>query len=483
MEPRLLFPRLNMVAGNVVSTGLEDIMKNNIPRLVLALIIALGACSGAFAAAEFPFNGGFELLNMGEPVGWVVEGPWLCRTEAATAGRNGLCLRADMSEAGNRLSTEGYLLAGPGETLKLSLMYNSVGGGPSIGLIFGDAFGRPVGEATLECLTPAATWTPLEREITLTADACKVPYSSVRPFLVVDQTGVQAKLDCLKITRVSPACPAPLVPKFKAEDRPNLLPNAALKMSPDGMLSGWTALAAEGFAAEQATVTPVPQTQTARLNLLGGPQQAAWTSDPVLLDGALPYAINAGVCSAALTAGKASLVLRVTDPQDPSLVWLQRSVEIEPAQDQATYPLSLPRLALSSIPVKAQLSLVLDSMAEGCVVADAMSLQPEPLSMAVRSVSMSGGFQKPKDVSLFISAVNNTYASLKPKAYMKVTKGDGTQAAYEARAIVIGSRSAAYFPYKPQLAGAGDYKLLVRIVGSNGKELGNCEYNFSVAGS
>lgn len=450
---------------------------------LFALAIALAACSAVFAAAEFPFNGGFELLNMGEPVGWKVEGPWLCRTEAANLGRNGISLRADMSEAGNRLTTEGYLLASPGESLTLSLMYTSTGGGPSIGLIFGDAFGRPVGETILEPLAPATAWTKYERAITLTADACPVPYSSVRPFLVVEQKGVQARLDCMKITHAAAHGPAPAMPKVKAEDRPNLLANPMLKVSADGALAGWTALAAEGFGKDLATVVPAPETHTGKLNLLGGPQQAAWMGDPVLLDFALPYVIKANVCSAALTAGKASLVLRVTDPQDPSLVWLQRSVEIDPAQEQATYALPLPRLALQSTAVKVQLSLVLDAMSEGCVVADAMSLQPEPLSMAVRSVSLSGGFQKPRDVSLFISAVNNTYASLKPKAYMKVTRGDGTQAAYEARAIVIGSRSAAYFPYKPKLSGAGDYKLLVRIVGSNGKELGNCEYSFSVAGA
>lgn len=450
---------------------------------LLALIIALTIGSAALAKADFPFNGGFELLNMGEPVGWKVEGSWLCRSDAANAGRNGICLRADMSHAGDRLATEGYVLASPGEKLTLSAMYTSGSGGPSIGLIFGDAFGRPVGETILQCLVPATTWQKFETDVTLTADLCKVPYSSVRPFLMVEQDGAQAKLDSLKLTHDAPACSAPLCPKLKAEDRPNLLQNGALKMSANGALGGWTALAVEGFGPDQATVVAVPETQAAKLNLTGGTQQAAWVSDPVLLDGALPYAIKAGVSSAALTAGKASLVLRVTDPADPSLVWLQRAVEIEPSQDLVTYTVQLPRLSLTSIPVKAQLSLVLDAMSEGCVVADALSLQPEPLSMVVRSVSLSGGFQKPKDVSLFISAVNNTYASLKPKAYMKVTKEDGTQAAYEARPIVIGSRSAAYFPYKPKLGGGGDYKLLVRIVGSNGKELGNCEYSFSVAGS
>lgn len=462
--------------------------------LISALTLALGSAGLAAGTAKpatgstppaitgFPFNGSFELLNMGEPVGWQVDGPWLCRPDAAQTGRNGVSLRADMSQAGNRLAPEGYLLAGPGESLQLAMMYRSADGGPTIGLVFGDAFGRPVGETTLQCLAPAATWTRFERDLTLTADMCPVAYSSVRPFLVVDRNGVQAQMDCLKITHGARSGSAPLLPKIKAEDRPNLLPNPALKTGADGTLAGWTALEAEGFAKDQEMVALDETTHTAKLQLLGGPRQAAWLSDPVLFDAALPYAVKANVSSAALTAGKALLVLRVTDAQDPAQVLCQRTLEIEPAQEPATYTLPLPRLALVSTPMKVSLGLVLDAMSEGAVLADAPALQPEPLSMAVRSVSLAGGFQKPKDVSLFISAVNNTYASLKPKAYMKVTRGDGAQAAYEARAIVIGSRSAAYFPYKPKLAGAGNYKLLVRIMAANGKELGNCEYDFNVAG-
>jgi hypothetical protein len=82
-------------------------------------------------------------------------------------------------------------------------------------------------------------------------------------------------------------------------------------------------------------------------------------------------------------------------------------------------------------------------------------------------------------VSLFVSAVNNTYAALKPKAVMQVQDADGKTVASETRPILIGSRSAAYFPYKPKLTCNGAYRLTVRIV-NGGMELGNTQYEFRV---
>jgi len=107
------------------------------------------------------------------------------------------------------------------------------------------------------------------------------------------------------------------------------------------------------------------------------------------------------------------------------------------------------------------------------------ALCPEPLSLAVRAAAVAGGFKCPTDVSLFISAVNNTYAALKPKAILQVQDECGQMVASETRAIVIGPRSAAYFPYKPKLTANGAYVLTVRIVNS-GVELGNTRYEFGV---
>jgi hypothetical protein len=76
-----------------------------------------------------------------------------------------------------------------------------------------------------------------------------------------------------------------------------------------------------------------------------------------------------------------------------------------------------------------------------------------------------------------VSAINNTYTALKPKAVLQVEDASGKPVASETRSIVIGPRSAAYFPYKPKLTASGTYTLTVHIVNS-GVRLGSIQYDF-----
>jgi hypothetical protein len=450
--------------------------------ILVAALVPLTACLNfARADSECPFNGGFELSALGQPLGWDLDGAWLLRTDAACTGRNGICLRADCTRAGNRMVSQGYLLAGPGETLKISLNYMSATGGPSVGLVFCDAFGRSVGEGAFEALPAAAGWTNYERSVILAADSCSRPYSTVRVAFVADKDGVAAKLDDVCLAHAHPGVPAPDVPEFRAQDRPNLLTNPELAVAQDGTLPGWTPVCCDGYCKDAATAPPAAQAQTAQLCLKGGEQGAGWISDPVLLDGGLPYVLQVDLSDANVTAGQPSVLLRVLDPEDPSVVWLQQIVPVPAGQPAGPVALSLPRLFNDSAPLKAQVALLLPPVSAGTAVATAVALRPEALSMSVRACATAGGFKLPQDVSLFISAINNTYSALRPKAYMKVFDTNGDPVSQEARAIVIGSRSAAYFPYKPKLMGAGDYKLLVRIM-AGGKDLGSCEYKFNVAG-
>ena len=99
----------------------------------------------------------------------------------------------------------------------------------------------------------------------------------------------------------------------------------------------------------------------------------------------------------------------------------------------------------------------------------------------IRPVAIAGDFVKPSDVTLFICATNNTRKPLAPMAYMKVFDAQGQVASYEARAVKIGPQSSAYFPLKPKLTGAGDYKLLVRLM-ENGQDLGSATFEFKVTG-
>lgn len=453
-------------------------MKHTIAPLLTA--IALTCASLALAASEVPYNGGFETVSLGEPLGWQVKGAWFCRAEAARAGRNGVLVRADFSKEGDRLTSNGYLLASAGETLKLTVDYTSAAGGPAVGLVFCDPFGRPVGEGCLETLPAAATWTTYERSITLNSEACPVSFSSVRTFFVVEQDGVAAKLDGVTLTREHPETPQPLVPRVKIEDRPNLLGNPTMLLEADGTMAGWTALDRDGFSAQHAVVMPITDSASGTLALTGADQPAAWMSDLTVLDASLPHVVHAEVSTADLTAAQATLLVRVLDPVDAAVVWLQYTMLAEATRGPTQFRLPLPRLTSLPGPARVQVALLLEAGGVGAATMAKVALEPEPLTLTIRPAATSGGFLLPKDVSLFITAVNNTARTIKPKAYLKVLDAQGKQAAYEARILTsVPSRSAAFFPCKPKLVATGDYKLIVRIVDGT-KDLGSGEYSFRV---
>ncbi|MHB8997561.1 MAG: hypothetical protein ACYC63_20130 [Armatimonadota bacterium] len=445
--------------------------------MVAGLVVGL-LSTGLAQAAECPFNGGFDLTNLGAPIGWKSDGLWMARSEAKAAGKNGMMIRADKSRAGDRLSTEGYIFVTPGETLHLSLRYMSAEGGPAIGFVFCDAFGTRVGEGLVEALPAAGSWKDYQRTVELPADVCPVPYSAVRPFFLVQQNGVAARFDSFVISRRHQAAVAPRLPRMDAEELPNLLVNPTLRLADDGSVAGWSPLRCDGYAQENAMTLPVEGTQSAKLALRGGEAASGWVGEPVVLDGALPYTLKADACACDLTAGQARLVLRVLDPEDPGVVWLQQTVSLNRASGH-DYALSLPRLWVESAPLQAQAAVVLEAASEGAVAAGALALQPEPVTLSVRG-GVEGKFKRLKDVSLFVTAINNTASKIIPKAYIKVTDSTGKQVAYEEpKLVAIESQNAAFFPSKPKLPGAGTYKIAVRFSG-NGKELATAEYDFVV---
>lgn len=474
--------------------------------IVAALIVTTIACCTNVLAASFPFNGSFESVALGEPLGWQKQGGWLVRSEAARDGRNGISLRAETTEGNDILTTEGYLLVTPGESLTLSLQYMSNEGGPTPGLVFCDALGQPVDTVYLEPLPAAAAWTRYERTIALDEQSCDKPYAAVRLTFKTGVKGLVARFDDVKLEHECTLRLRPATPKFKAEERPNLLLNPTLKLGPDGSLPGWVKLEAAGFTSEAACVAPAADGKTGCLALQGATQRVAWLTQPALLDGALPYIVQATVKLDELTAGQTSVLWRLVDPQDEKAVWLQQIAPVIPTEAEdgvATVRIALPRLWTNSGAIQAQVGIVLDPPTEsaeqlvldpapadppaspasaGVLKVTAVALQPEPLTVGIRSVAVAGGFKQPKDVSLFVSSVNNTYSVLKPKAYMKIFNANGKVVCEEGRAIVMGARSAAYFPYKPKLVSAGEYKMLVRIMLA-GKDLGSAEFQFTVSGS
>lgn len=512
--------------------GVQDVRAHAVAAVLLGL---LGACALG-QAATFPFNGSFELVAGGQPVGWQVEGAWFVRPDAATDGRNGLSVFGDFGKQGARLATVGYLRV-THEPLTLSFTYFSRTGNVSCGLEFCDALGHPLAIGAWESLPTADTTTRYVREIALpetvevpapppaeppaapaegaapatqpapaapaegTAPAAapateaasaaettpapepapappatvQVHYDSVRLVFRLEADGAQIRLDNVKLTHDTTNVPPPAPPKIRAELRPNLLPNGGFAMAGECDPRGWTALSDTHHAADLATA--IPQSNFLSLQSARG-LGAAWLSDPVLLDGALPYRLQANVAAAETPDCRLRLVVACLDPQDSAAVWLQQAEEVPVGQSGAV-TLSLPRLWTKPGAVRVRVGFEVLPGASGTAQIRSAALYPEPLSVSVRSAAVAGGFRRPSDVSLFVAAVNNTYAALKPKAVLQTYDADGALVSSETRAIVIGSRSAAYFPYKPKLRSSGSYRLAVRIVNS-GLELGSSSYQFRV---
>jgi len=505
------------------------------PVRLLVVVIVLSA-GGVCPAASFPFNGSFEFITAGRPLGWNVEGAWFVRPDAATEGRNGISVFGDFGQRGAQLSTSGYLLVRD-EPLSLSLTYSSPTGNVSCGLEFCDRLGRPLAVGAWEALPAATTRTHYQREIVLPqtiempappapvatpavepaepaappvaapADAAapgevaaapptpsapqedevpaapedpqpatlEVAYDSVRLVFRIDADGAQIRFDNVKLTHGGRLSARPAAPKIKAESRPNLLPSGGFALGGECDPRGWTALQDAHHAPELATALP-------ELNFLslevGHGKGAAWLADPVLLDGALPYRLQGNVNAGELQDGRLQMLIALVDPQDDRAVWLQQEQTV-PAGENGVVDLVLPRLWTTAGAVRARVGFEVPPVGAGQAQVRSAALCPEPLSLSVRSAAVSGGFKRPTDVQLFVSAVNNTYAALKPKAVLQVRDANGKAVAGETRAIIIGSRSAAYFPYKPKLTGVGSYRLLVRIV-NGGVELGSTEYEFRV---
>lgn len=456
-------------------------MKRICLSLMITLLLGVGLWP-AQAAATFPYNGGFELVSSGEPVGWSVEGPWFVRTEARKTGRNGILLRADYTQAGNRMISQGYKLARLGETVNLKLSYVCPEGQLAVGLLLCDALGRELVEGPLVALSTTESWTTLDFELPLEATDAPPQVAAIKVLLKVMSDGTAARLDDLSVTggTASGGSSLPRPPALTAA-RPNLLQNPTLRPREDS-LPGWMPAVGGGFDAEGATLLPAEgEAKAGRLLLTGSSYAAAWLADPVVIDIGVPYDLTSQVDTSGLTTGQCSLLLRVLDPQATDTVWLQRSVPLDLGCEPQEVNLLLPRLLPDSAAARAQVVLLLEAQAEGCVNFGELALRPQPLSLTVRGAATAGGFRKPSDVSLFVAAVNNTTAALKPRAHLKVFNAEGKEVAYEGRDIVIGSRSAAYFPYKPKLTAPGEYELLVRVI-AKGVDLGSTRYRFQVLG-
>ena len=89
-------------------------------RLTLLSAVCLVTWAG-YAAADFPFNGSFEQVTRGQPIGWQMRGVWSSLTMMPTQVRRCVGIFGTVSEAGDRLVSSGYRLIGAGdETYQLT---------------------------------------------------------------------------------------------------------------------------------------------------------------------------------------------------------------------------------------------------------------------------------------------------------------------------------------------------------------------------
>ncbi len=452
-------------------------MKHNAGLAVATLgftVLAL-ALMAPPARAGFPYNGGFEQIDKGLPVGWTAEGTWLVEGQKPYAGKKSALLPGEASQAGDRLVSAGYRFARRGDVLTVHLAYLSPTGGVVVGLIPCDALGARVGRWSVCSSLPASpSWQVQEVKFALTPEAFPEGAAAVRVYVGAEQDAVNACFDEVRLKGGSGDAPigGRLAAGGEASARPNLLRNPDFDTRPDGTLPGWLLLAAPGFADSCETETD------GGLVLRSGKQPLAWISVPVSADLALPYEVS--VAYREIAPPGFSVLARVRDPEELGDVWMQEAAARHPG-DGGTIVCRLPRLSSQSQTALIEVALLLGPGDGQRVVVTSAALRPEPVSLSVRPVAMTGEFAHVKDVQLFISAVNNTDRPLRPTAHLKVLDAEQKAVFYEPRPVKIGPQSAGYFPVKPKLTRPGDYVLLVRLL-ENGRDLGSTTYAFRVSG-
>lgn len=469
------------------------------PIAAITGIMILLSSLGHPGMASFPFNGSFEVLSGGKPLGWEMTGSWFVRPDAASHGRNGICVFGAFGKKGAQMITNGYLFA-YNEPVWLSFTYSSPTGHVEAGLLFCDSLGNPIADGAWESLPPTETSRQYQREIVLpqyveglsgrnttAADGacCNVnstsplSYSSIRLVFRIEQDGAQIKFDDVILQPQDPVKALPKPPAIKAEIRPNLLRNGRLAVNEEGFISHWLPLRDESHFPELVRLAEGEEPQQRQLALKGEQSRgAAWLADPVMLDGALPYQLEANVYVPEGQKGAARLLVRLLHPIDDRAVWMQESCDLLPGQD-GPVTLALPRLSITPLAVRACVAIEMPPGQEGEAYVRAVALRPEPLSVSVRTAAGKKGFRRLSDAVLFVAVINNTTTVLKPKAILEVFDEAGQKITGEIRPIVVGARSAAYFPYRPKLTQPGSYNFVVKIM-QEAKELSCANYNFQV---
>lgn len=455
-ETRIVF----IVANETRATGKTGALRT--------LLLVLGVLGAAWAyAQQFPYNGDFEAGA--EAPGWRLTGAWEVKAEAARTGRVGLLLAA--AATGDSATTSGYLPAKPGDTLRLRLSYVCPAGGLQVGLQPCDTLGRPCAEPVAERLPAVDAWADVDKRLELPA-ALPVDVASVRLVLSVQQAEVRVQVDAITLSRLDVSAPqkTPELPPLDLTKTSNLLPRLDTFGS---SASAWSAVSVPGYGTGQVGRNPAP----AGVTLTGGETRCGIISRRQVLDCSVPYEVAAEVDGRQWQSGRLVLLGRWMDPAYPGVCWHQSESSLLASEVGAPLQLSLPRLGARPTPGLLQVALLLDSGAVGKVAISGVTMRLQVMSLGVRLAANAK--PGPENVTLFVSAANNTDQPLKPTCWLKTMDMNGQTVHVEKRTLTVGARSAAYFPYAPKLPGVGNFRMLARVL-SDGQDFGSATFAFRV---
>ncbi|NPV48679.1 MAG: hypothetical protein HPY69_17200, partial [Armatimonadetes bacterium] len=446
-----------------------EVRRGTRTRGLRILLLAVGVVvATAGHAQQFPYNGDFEAGA--EAPGWQLTGAWEVKAQAARTGRVGLLL-AEGAQGDNAVTT-GYLPAKPGDTLRLRLSYLCPQGGLQTGLQPCDTLGRPCAEPVTERLPAVAAWADVDKRLDLPATALPAETASVRLVLSVQQAEAMVQVDAVTLSpgTASPPQKSPELPKLDLAKTTNLLP--ALDTFGSGA-SAWSALSVAGYEAGQVGRSETPR----GVALTGGEPRCGLISRRQVLDCSVPYQVVAEIDGTKWQSGRLVLMARWLDPAHPAVCWHQSESSLLASEVGQSPVLSLPRLAARPTPGLLQVAVVLDDGAAGRVVIPRISMRPEIMSVGIRLAANAK--PGPENVTLFVSAANNTDKPLKPTCWLKTMDMSGQTVHVEKRLLTVGARSAGYFPYKPKLPGVGNFRMIARVL-SDGQDVGSATFAFRV---
>lgn len=417
---------------------------------LIVLAIAASACVHAF-----PLNGNLERSYRGTPLGWQKTGGWSYYPIRSFEGRGHFMLSERYARPGAELLSRSFRLFSAGETLTLRCAYRSSAVGASVGLVFCDALGRPLGERWDVPLPPSDEWAEFETSFVMDALPRPEDAEAVRVSVLVDAEAVEVHVDAISLedgVRRGLRSLPPVPPQAASWHTRDLLGPVDAEVSIE---------AARCVPDSDETLTDI------------------WLSDPLAVVGTFPHRADATVEISGDVDARATVLLRARGASRSEVLW--QEMQTVPIDGEGQVTVELPAPFIRPRLMKLQVGLALETEGPGTARLVDCQVYRVPLGVDVNGVRRKSVFENPGDAEVFVSAVNNVDAELTTEAVITVHDEAGNRIHGERRQIRIRGRSAASFSVKPRLRSAGDYVFRVRFMRGT-TQIGSREFEFSVTG-